>query len=170
MILNTARLALRPQQMGDASCLFAILGDPEAMQFWNRPATLRLATVEEMVREQQEAMASGLCRYWTVLEDGDAIGSIDLSLIEGASAELGFLLRRDRWRMGLGTEAVRCVIAHAFGPLGLRRLAAAVQTGNLAAVRLLEKSGFSRRDARPVRLAGGTLANCAFYALDRSAG
>lgn len=170
MILKTARLTLRPQQVGDSPALFAILGDSEAMRFWNRPAILRLRIVEEMVREQQEAMANGLCRYWTVLEDGDAIGSVDLSLIEGASAELGFLLRRDRWSLGLGTEAVRCVIAHAFDPLDLRRLAAAVQTGNLGAVRLLEKSGFSRRDARPVRLAGGTLANCAFYVLDRPAG
>lgn len=170
MILNTARLTLRPQQLDDAPHLFAILGDSEAMRFWNRPPTQRLATVEEMVREQQEAMANGICRYWTVLEAFEPIGSIDLSLIEDASAELGFLLRRDRWNRGLGTEAVGCVIAHAFSQLNLTRLAAAVQTGNFAAVRLLEKSGFSRRDARPVRLAGGTLANCAFYLLDRSAG
>jgi ribosomal-protein-alanine N-acetyltransferase len=170
MILKTARLALRPQQLGDAPHLFAILGDPEAMRFWNRPATLRLGIVEEMVREQQEAMASGLCRYWTVLEEDDAIGSVDLSLIEDASAELGFLLRRDRWNRGLGTEAVECVIAHAFKQINLTRLAAAVQTGNFAAIRLLEKSGFSRRDARPVRLAGGALASCAFYLLDREPG
>lgn len=170
MILNTARLALRPQQLDDAPHLFAILGDPEAMRFWNRPPTKRLGTVEEMVREQQEAMANGICRYWTVLEEHEPIGSIDLSLIADASAELGFLLRRDRWNRGLGTEAVGCVIAHAFSQLHLTRLAAAVQTGNFAAVRLLEKSGFSRRDARPVRLAGGTLANCAFYLLDREPG
>ncbi len=167
MILNTARLTLRPQQMGDAAFLFSILGDPQAMRFWSRPAIARIAVVEEQVREQQEAMASGLCRYWTVEEDGDAIGSIDLSLIEGASAELGFLLRRDRWNRGLGTEAAGSVIAHAFGPMGLKRLAAGVMSGNLAAARLLEKSGFARIDSRPVRLAGGVLADCAFYARDR---
>ncbi|MES2473144.1 MAG: GNAT family N-acetyltransferase [Pseudomonadota bacterium] len=167
MILNTARLSLRPQQLGDAALLFSILGDPQAMRFWSRPAITRLAVVEEQVREQQEAMASGLCRYWTVEEDGDAIGSVDLSLIQGASAELGFLLRRDRWNRGLGTEAAGSVIAYAFGPMALRRLAAGVMSGNLAAARLLEKSGFARIDSRPVRLAGGVLADCAFYALDR---
>jgi len=170
MILNTARLTLRPQHLDDAACLFAILGDPEAMRFWSRPAIARIAVVEEQVREQQEAMASGLCRYWTVLEELEPIGSIDLSLIEGASAELGFLLRRDRWNRGLGTEAAGSVIAHAFGPMGLKRLAAGVMRGNLAAARLLEKTGFARIDSRPVRLAGGVLADCAFYALDRPGG
>jgi ribosomal-protein-alanine N-acetyltransferase len=168
MILKTARLTLRPQEIGDAPALFAILGDPGAMRFWNRPAIARLGIVEELVREQQAAMESGFCRYWTVLEDFDAIGSVDLSLIEDTSAELGFLLRRDRWGNGLGTEAVRAVIAQGCGPLGVTRLAAAVQTGNLAAVRVLEKSGFAKLDTRPnVRLAGGALASCAFYGLRR---
>ena len=94
MILTTDRLTLRPQESGDASALSAILSDGEAMRFWSRPAITRLAVVEDLVREQQDAMTSGLCRYWTVEEKGDVIGSVDLSLIENASAELGFLLRR----------------------------------------------------------------------------
>lgn len=168
MILNTARLTLRPQAMGDAPALFAILGDPEAMRFWNRPAISRLAVVEEILREQQAAMDDGVCRYWTVLEDGDAIGSVDLSLIEDRSAELGFLLRPGRWSHGFATEAAAAVIAHAFGPLGLKRLAAAVQAGNFAAIRVLEKTGFARVDVRSgIAMAGGMRADCAFYALDR---
>ncbi len=169
MILNTERLRLRPQRQDDAAALFAILGDGEAMRFWNRPAIARLEVVDELVREQQEAMAGGLCRYWTVLEDGDAIGSVDLSLIENASAELGFLLRRDRWGLGLGTESTRAVIAQAFGPLALKRLAAAAQSGNLAARRVLEKCGFAQVASHPgIRLAGGNRADCAFYALNKS--
>ncbi len=168
MILTTDRLTLRPQELDDAPALFAILGDREAMRFWSRPAIARLGIVDELVREQQEAMAGGVCRYWTALEDGQAIGSIDLSLIENASAELGFLLRRDRWGLGLATEATRAVIAQAFGALQLKRLAAAVQMGNFAARRVLEKCDFTEVESRPnIRLASGARADCAFYVLDR---
>ncbi|HEY0266144.1 MAG TPA: GNAT family N-acetyltransferase [Rhizomicrobium sp.] len=167
MFLTTARLTLRPQEQADAPALFAILNDAQAMRFWHRPAIARPAVAEELVREQQAAMAEGLCRYWTVLEGGDAIGSVDLSLIEGGSAELGFLLRRDRWGLGLASEAAGAAIAHGFGPLRLDGLAAATQAGNEAAARVLEKNGFALRDRRLVFLAGGALVDCAFYLLRR---
>ncbi len=166
MILKTGRLILRPQTLADAPDLFAILSDPEAMRFWNRPAISRLAVVEELMREQQAAMAQGLCRYWTVSLNGSAIGSVDLSLIQDDSAELGFLLRPDHWGAGLASEAVGAVIAHGRNALGLTRLAAVVQTANHAAVRVLEKNGFALVEARVVLLADGQKKNCAFYLRD----
>ena len=165
MIFRTDRLVLRPQEQGDAPALFAILGDDEAMRFWSRPAFSHLTVVEALVAEQQTAAAGGLCRYWTVQEEGDPIGSVDLSLIKDTGAELGFLFRRDRWGHGLATEAVAAVVAGGFGPLRLRHLAAGVQAANLAAIRVLEKTGFARIKQAEARLAGGHLAPCAFYAL-----
>ncbi|MBA2588572.1 MAG: GNAT family N-acetyltransferase [Alphaproteobacteria bacterium] len=167
MLLKTARLILRPQLPPDATPLFAILSDPQAMRFWSRPALTELAVAEELVREQQAAMASGICRYWTLLENRQAIGSIDLSLIKDGSAELGFLLRPDRWDQGLASEALEAVIAHAFGPLDLMRLAAAVQAENRAAARVLEKNGFSQVQQRAVVLPGGESRVCGFYLLKR---
>lgn len=163
MILKTDRLILRPQLLADAPDLFAILSDTEAMRFWNRSAIARLAVVEELVREQQAAVDEGLCRYWTLILEGSAIGSVDLSLIQAGSAELGFLLRPDHWGMGLASEAVSTVVAYGLGTLGLTRLAAVVQAENRAAVRVLEKSGFNFVEARPVLLAGGQKKDCAFY-------
>ena len=163
MALKTARLTLRPQEAADATAMFAILGDAEAMRFWNRPAITRLAVVEMLIGEQQAAMADGLCHYWTVMRDGEAIGSLDLSLIENGSAELGFLLRRDCWGAGLASEAVGAVIAHGFGSLGLVRLAAAVQAQNRAAARVLEKNGFALTESRTAPLASGRRADCDFY-------
>ena len=165
MILTTTRLSLRPQEQSDAAALFAILGNREAMRFWNRPALSHLAIAEELIAEQQAAMASEICRYWTVLEDGDAVGSVDLSLIEEAGAELGFLFRPDRWGRGLATEAVMAVVAQALGPLRLTHLAAGVLAGNLAAIRVLEKAGFGQVKRAEVRLAGGERADCVFYGL-----
>jgi ribosomal-protein-alanine N-acetyltransferase len=167
-VLRTARLTLRPQLLADAPALFVILNDAEAMRFWNHPPIRHLAVVEGLLREQQDAMDRGVCRYWTLEEDKQVIGSLDLSLIENASAELGFLLRRDRWGLGLASEAVAAVIAHGFGPLGLMQLAAAVQTGNGAAVRILEKNGFVLVETHAAMpLTGGRRADCAFFVRDR---
>jgi RimJ/RimL family protein N-acetyltransferase len=170
MILQTGRLILRPQQQADAPALFAILNNERAMRFWNRAPLTRLAVAEELVREQQAAMAEGRCRYWTLIRDGDAIGSVDLSLIRNDSAELGFLLRPDCWGAGLATEAVGAVVAHGVSALALTRLAAAVQTENRAAARVLEKNGFVLVESRPTRLAGGAHADCGFYLRVRGCG
>ena len=167
MILKPDRLILRPQAMADAPDLFASLSDPEAMRFWSRPVITRLAVVEELMREQQAAMNQGLCRYWTLHSNGHAIGSVDLSLIQEASAELGFMLRPDQWGAGLASEAVEAVIAHAFDALRLSRLAAVAQSANRAAVRVLEKNGFALIETRPVMIADGQRKDCAFYLLTR---
>lgn len=168
MILKTNRLMLRPQEQSDAAALFAILGNHEAMRFWNRPALPNQAVVEALVAEQQAAADSGFCRYWTVLEKDEPVGSVDLSLIQDAGAELGFLFRRDRWGQGLASEAVTAVVAGAFGALRLTHLAAGVQAGNLAAIRVLEKTGFGQIRHAEARLAGGALAPCLFYVLTHS--
>lgn len=167
MLLKTTRLILRPQIPADAAPLFDILSDPAAMRFWSRPPMTELAVANEVLREQQAAMASGLCRYWTILENRQAIGSIDLSLIRDGSAELGFLLRPDRWDQGFASEAVGTVITYALGPLDLKRLAAAVQAENRAAARVLEKNGFSQVQQRAVTLPGGDSRVVGFYLLKR---
>lgn len=165
--LKTTRLILRPQDDSDAPALFAILSDARAMRFWNRSTIGRLDVVKGLMREQQDAMAQGLCCYWTLMREDEAIGSIDLSLIRDGSAELGFLLRPDRWDQGFASEAVGAVIAYALGPLSLMRLAAAVQTENRAAARVLEKNGFSQVQQRAVTLPGGDSRVCGFYLLKR---
>jgi RimJ/RimL family protein N-acetyltransferase len=167
MILTTGRLVLRPQGTRDSPALFTILRDPEAMRFWSRPAITRLAVVDDLIAEQQAAMADGLCRYWTMMEDGQAVGSVDLSLIQDGAAELGFLVRRDRWGHGLAGEAVDAVVAHALGDLGLLRLVAVAQDDNLAARRVLEKTGFHQADRRAVLLPSGEQRQCTFYRRDR---
>ena len=75
MILKTERLILRPLRAADAPALFAILGDPEAMKFWDRPAIARTATATEIVASQLSAMEDGHFLYWTVWRGDDAIGS-----------------------------------------------------------------------------------------------
>jgi ribosomal-protein-alanine N-acetyltransferase len=170
MNLVTERLVLRPMVQEDAGALFAILGDPESMRFWHRPAISRLAVVEEMVREQIAAHA--FCRYWTVWRAGDAIGSCDLSLIdpERGSAETGFLFRRDQWGLGFAGEAMAALTGHALGGFGLNLLIAKTHIDNALARLVLQRLGFVldhiAADHAP---APGIKMDCAVYALRRQA-
>ena len=144
MILKTERLSLRPLRSSDAPTLFAILGDAEAMKFWDRPAIARTATAAEIVASQLAAMEDGHFLYWTVWRDNDAIGSVDLSALDFTHlrGEIGFLFRRDQWGQGYGREAMRAVIDHAFGPLKLQRLEARVHAANAPAKKLIKLLGF----------------------------
>lgn len=167
MILETARLRLRAQEISDFRALFAILRDAETMRFWGHGIIARAEVVKDLIAEQQAAMAEGFCRYWTVMEGEDAIGSVDLSLIRDGAAELGFVLRRDRWGLGLASEAAAAVVAHGFTILGLHRLVAASQEDNFPARQVLEKAGFRQVERREARLPGGARRLCAFYRRDR---
>jgi ribosomal-protein-alanine N-acetyltransferase len=166
MILTTECLSLRPMLQSDAAPLFAILGDAEAMRFWQRPAITRLAIAEEMVREQ--IAAGTLCRYWTAWRQDDAIGSCDLSFIHPVEkrAETGFLFRRDQWGQGYATEAMRAVTSYAFDTLRLELLTASTHAQNFRARQVLERLGFRLEGLveghQPVP---GVVMDCAFYAL-----
>jgi RimJ/RimL family protein N-acetyltransferase len=57
--------------------------------------------------------------------------------------ELAYMIRKDRWREGLATEAAQGIIQHAREALGLRRLVCLVMPGNDASVGVAEKVGMS---------------------------
>ena len=145
MILKTERLRLRPLRGADASALFAILGDVEAMKFWDRPAVARTATAAEIIASQLAAMEDGHFLYWTVWRDDDAIGSVDLSALDFTHrrGEIGFLFRRDQWGQGYGREAMSVLIGHAFVQLRLERLEARVHAANAPAKKLLRLLDFA---------------------------
>ena len=65
------------------------------------------------------------------------------------SAYLGYYAFTPHARQGLMTEAVALVVGTAFRRLGLHRLEANVQPGNLASLRLVRRLGFRREGYSP---------------------
>ena len=56
--------------------------------------------------------------------------------------EVSYLFLPEHWGRGYASAAVRQVLAHAFGTIGLCRVVAETQSANAASVRLLERLGF----------------------------
>jgi ribosomal-protein-alanine N-acetyltransferase len=147
--LTSAHLTLRPFVPGDASAVFAFMGDPAVMRFsLNGPHPSRRET-EDLIEAniaRQERLGYA---FWAVTEPGVGAGGRVIGMCGLApfghgldGIELAYRLRRDRWGRGYATEAGTTAVGHAFGPLGLDRLIAAVERENTASIRVLEKCGF----------------------------
>lgn len=145
-IIPTPRLDLLPLAPGHLDDLMAVNGDDRVTRFLPYATwASRLDAEAWFIRMQGLQDAGGtrqlvLCRR----SDARAIGTLLLFRHDVASrrAELGYAMAADCWGRGYMREAVRGACAHAFGPLGLRRLEAEVNPANAASCRLLEQVGF----------------------------
>jgi ribosomal-protein-alanine N-acetyltransferase len=84
--------------------------------------------------------------------DKRLVGVVNLSEIvfkSFRSAYLGYYGMREGCGRGLMTEAVRAVTQIAFHDLGLHRLEANIQPGNVRSIRLAERLNFSREGFSP---------------------
>lgn len=80
------------------------------------------------------------------------VGVVNISeIVMGAfrSAYLGYYGMADFARTGLMTEAVRGAVNYAFTELGLHRLEANIQSGNMASIALVRRLGFNQEGFSP---------------------
>jgi ribosomal-protein-alanine N-acetyltransferase len=85
-------------------------------------------------------------------DGGDLVGYVEITnVVRGIfrSAYLGYYAFAGHERQGLMREGVVRAIRHAFTDLGLHRLEANVQPGNLASIALVRSCGFSKEGYSP---------------------
>jgi RimJ/RimL family protein N-acetyltransferase len=146
--LVTARLVLGPHRADDL----------ERLHRWENDEEIVAMISDEVAPTSLDATRAELARWIATDERSvrfamrradadDFVGFIHLGEIERAQGrcKLGYLIgEKSFWGRGYATEAVRAVVAHAFGPLGLRRIGAGAYATNPASIRVLEKAGFRR--------------------------
>lgn len=79
------------------------------------------------------------------MESGHVVGHVGLYQIDRVSkkAEYGILLGNKKFRgHGVGQQATRFMLKHAFGPLGLHKVKVTVISDNLASYHMCLKCGF----------------------------
>jgi RimJ/RimL family protein N-acetyltransferase len=142
--LLTTRLVLDPLALDDASDLFEARGDSEVMSFWDWPADSNPEITRAMIVQMLAEVDAGRAVYWTIrlLDDRSFVGVCDLGeLGPSQSADLGFMLARRWWGLGLAREAIASVLEHARA-LGITSVHARVADQNERSVRLLQRLGF----------------------------
>jgi ribosomal-protein-alanine N-acetyltransferase len=154
MRLPTPRLVLRTAAAADVPALVAYaLGEArESARFSPRrpPSHFTAAHWRGRVRAQEEARRAdrGLVLY--LFRKGaprEVVGHASLSnVVRGTfqAAHLGYALREAHRGRGLMTEALRAVLRHAFGPMGLHRVMANYMPSNAPSARVLRRLGFRR--------------------------
>jgi ribosomal-protein-alanine N-acetyltransferase len=90
---------------------------------------------------------------------GQLVGRVNLTRVRRAhfhSAELGYRVAQSAGSQGYASEAVRRVVAMAFGELKLQRIEATARPENLGSQRVLARNGFTPfgRSTRSFELSG----------------
>jgi ribosomal-protein-alanine N-acetyltransferase len=149
-VLETERLRLRGLRIDDVDPLHVVFADPETMRWWSSPPHESPTVTAEMLGRVLAQYAAGAGIEWAITrraEPGDvAVGKIGHWRWQRAHSrsEVGFVLRRDLWRQGLVTEALRAVVAFGFATLRLHSVEAQLDADNGASARTLERVGFRR--------------------------
>jgi RimJ/RimL family protein N-acetyltransferase len=158
--LRGERVTLRPFRTGDAELIQQCF-DLEAIRLTGSAHSVAEAgsiirdAPDERTREWYATRNEQDDRLDLAVEDEQTrlVGEVVLNEVDAANRACNFRILlgpvgRDR---GLGTEATRLVLSHAFGVLGLHRVELEYYAFNPRAARVYEKAGFqvegTRRDA-----------------------
>ena len=144
--LRTARFRLRRIFPADIGVVFRGLSDPAVIAHYG----VSYETLEATQRQMdwfEEIHAAGTGAWWGIscLAPGaPLLGACGLNDIhaEHRRGELGYWLLPECWGRGIATECVGAMLGHAYGPMGLHRVAAEVEVDNHASRRLLDRLGF----------------------------
>ncbi|QGZ39475.1 RimJ/RimL family protein N-acetyltransferase [Pseudoduganella flava] len=170
--LTTARLTLRPPRPGDEDDLLAIHADPEVMRYFSEtPWSDPERPARQIAQDAAAFAAREYFRFAIVLnETGRQIGNCTLRSLhwQNRRAEVGYALRRDYWGGGYMSEALRALLAFAFGELDLHRLEADIDPRNTGSTQCLERLGFQREGLLRERwIVGGEVHDSVLYGLLR---
>jgi ribosomal-protein-alanine N-acetyltransferase len=148
IVIETERLILRRLTTADLDDLAGLYREPEVRRYF--PDGTR---TYEQTREELEWIIDVYYRQYgyglwaTILkETGAFIGRCGLLPWEiggRTEVEVAYLLDKNYWGRGLGTEAARAIVAHAFATLAVERLICMVDPGNSASRRVAERVGMT---------------------------
>ncbi len=143
--LQTPRARLREVRLDDAEALLDIYGDPEAVRYLGRPPQT-LQDVQQRLTRMREEIDRGEAAFWVLTDPSADRALAYLGFFRWdaphQSAELGYVLQRPRWGQGLMREVLPMLCRHGFEVLGLHRIEARIDPGNVASIRLVERLGF----------------------------
>ena len=154
-VLETKRLALRPFKEDDFEAVHSYASSVENTIYMPFGPNSEEDTRAFIQRAMEDAAQNPITKYQyaiTLKETGALFGGCGITLKPHVN-EVGWLLHRDYWNQGFGTEVAKALLTYGFDELNLHRIFARCNTENHGSYRIMEKIGMRREgtflDSRP---------------------
>ena len=153
-ILETERLIMRKFVQDDFDAVHSYASCLDNVVYMLFGPNTREDTQGFLIRAMAKAGENFNIQYAAVLkETGQLIGACDIHQRGDDTAEIGWILHRDYWNKGYGTEMGKELLRYGFDELNLHRIYACCDAENTGSYRLMEKLGMRREglffDVRP---------------------
>lgn len=144
---ETKRLILRPYVESDFEAVHSYSSCYENIEYmlWgpNEEKDTR-AFISFAIKKANENPCRDYQFAVELKEKGILIGGCSITLINDNQAEIGWVLHRDFWKHGYGTEIGEFLICFGFEELKLHRIIATCASENYGSYRVMENNGMRR--------------------------
>ena len=154
--LETERLILRPFEETDFEAVHAYASAAENIQYmvWGpNDESQTKAFISQAIAQAKENPCSNYQFAVVLKSNRRLIGACNLAISSNDEAEIGWILHRDYWKQGFGTEMGKRILEFGFSELGLHRITAHCDAENYGSYRVMERIGMRREgcflEARP---------------------
>jgi ribosomal-protein-alanine N-acetyltransferase len=148
IILETERLIFRHLEMGDLDSLFYLYSDPEIRRYFPEGTLTYNETrleLEWFLNGHPEHPELGLWAtiYKATKQFIGRCGLLPWVIDNHPEVEVAYLLAKEYWGKGLGTEAAKGILDYGFEQLHLPRLICLIDQDNLASIRTATRIGMT---------------------------
>lgn len=168
-ICESERIILRPYTQADFAALHKIVSDKETMVAWGQGFSKKES--EEWLEKQLAHYQQYGFGIWAIVEkqSGAIIGNAGLNHTEislkGKTqkiVEIGYLLHRDFWGKGYGSEAARMCAKYGFETLGLEEVYCLIKEDNTASIKVAKRLEMELIGKHIKNYKGKELPHCVF--------
>ncbi|MRN56103.1 GNAT family N-acetyltransferase [Paenibacillus monticola] len=146
-VLETERLVLRQLTQNDSIEIFQYFSLDEVTKFYDLESFTNIEQAEELIQKWNQRFESNQAIRWgiTLKSENKVIGTCGFHgwMKNHYKAEIGYELTPKYWRQGFMTEVIEKVIEYGFNDLGLNRIEAFVEPGNMGSRKVLGKIEFT---------------------------
>lgn len=159
---ETARLILRPYTEDDLTSVHSYASNYENIRYmvWGPNTEDNTKTFIQLAIAKSQENPCKDYQYAVVLKStNQLIGGCGITITDSDEGEIGWLLHRDYWKQGYGTEIGRFLLEFGFKDLDLRRIIAHCDSENYGSYRIMERNGMRREgvfiEGRPANKLSG---------------